>query len=40
MCPKYKEQLKKHPEWLAEAADFANVAAQERLVSTQALDSI
>ncbi|MBR2876809.1 MAG: hypothetical protein IKC01_06705 [Clostridia bacterium] len=40
MCPKYKEQLKKHPEWLAEAADFANVAAQERLVSTQALDSV
>lgn len=40
MCPKYKEQLRNHPEWLAEAADFANVAAQERLVSTQALDGI
>lgn len=40
MCPKYKEQLKHHPEWLAEAADFANVAAQEQLVATQALNDV
>lgn len=40
MCPKYKEQLKKHPEWLAEASDFVNVAAQQKLVATQALDKV
>ena len=40
MCPKYKEQLKQHPEWLAEAADFANVAAQQQLVATQALNNV
>lgn len=27
LCPKYKEQLKQHPEWLGEAAYFATVAA-------------
>lgn len=40
MCPKYKEQLKAHPEWLAEAADFANVAAQYQLVTSQTLDKV
>lgn len=40
MCPKYKEQLRQHPEWLAEAAEFTNVAAQHQLVSTQALDGV
>lgn len=40
LCPKYKEQLKQHPEWLGEAADFANVAAQYQLVTSQALDGV
>lgn len=40
MCPKYKELLKKHPEWLSEAADFVNVAAQQQLVATQSLDQV
>lgn len=40
ICPKYKEQLKKHPEWLGEAANFANVAAQYQLVTSQALDGV
>lgn len=40
LCPIYKEQLRKNPGWLAEAADFASVAAQNQLVSTQALDHV
>ena len=40
LCPKYKEQLKQHPEWLGEAASFANVAAQYQLVTSQALDGV
>ena len=40
ICPKYKEQLKQHPEWLGEAASFANVAAQYQLVTSQALDGV
>ena len=38
MCPQYKEQLKKHPEWLGQAANFATVAGQYHLISSQALD--
>ena len=40
ICPKYKMQLKKHPEWLAECADFAVVAGEYRLISGQALDGL
>lgn len=40
ICPHYKEQLKNHPEWLKGAADFVTVAGTERLVTTQALDSV
>lgn len=40
ICPHMKEQLKKHPEWLSEMTDFVTVAAQERLVTTQALDGV
>ena len=40
LCPKYKEQLKQHPEWLAEAADFSIVAAEQQLITTQALDGV
>lgn len=38
LCPKYKEQLKKHPEWVAEATDFATVAGQYHLITSQSLD--
>ena len=27
ICPKYKQDLKAHPEWMTEAANFATVAA-------------
>lgn len=40
LCPKYKELLKKHPEWLGEAANFTNVAAQYQLVTSQALEGV
>lgn len=40
LCPKYKEQLKQHPEWLGDAATFANVAAQYHLVTSQSLDGV
>lgn len=40
MCPKYREQLKQHPEWLANATDFISVAAQQVLIRTQALDGV
>lgn len=40
LCPKYKEQLKQHPEWLGEAANFATVAAQYQLITSQSLDSV
>ena len=40
LCPKYKKQLKEHPEWLAEVADFTIVAGEYHLASSQALDGI
>lgn len=40
MCPRVAEQLKKHPEWIASAADFINIAGQEVLVTSQALDGV
>lgn len=40
LCPKYKKQLKEHPEWLAEAADFTTVAGQHYLITSQALDGV
>ncbi len=40
MCPKYKKQLKEHPEWLSEAADFTVVAGTHSLVTSQALDNV
>lgn len=39
MCPHIKTQLKAHPEWISEAADFTTVAGEELLVTTQALDT-
>lgn len=40
LCPKYKEQLKQHPEWLGEAANFATVAAQYQLITSQSLNGV
>ena len=40
LCPKYKKQLQQHPEWLGEAANFATVAAQYQLITSQALDGV
>lgn len=40
MCPNIKKQLKEHPEWLSGAANFATVAAEEALITSQALDGI
>lgn len=40
LCPKYKQQLKEHPEWLKEAADFTTVAGQHYLITSQALDGV
>ena len=40
LCPKYKEQLKQHPEWLGEVANFATVAAQYQLITSQSLNGV
>lgn len=40
MCPKYKELLKKHPEWLEEAVNFTTVAAEYSLITTQTLNEV
>ena len=40
LCPKYKEQLKKHPEWIKEATEFTIAAGSTALIQTQALESI
>ena len=38
MCPRIKAQLAKHPELLVEAANFATVAGEEVLITSQLLD--
>ena len=40
LCPQFRIQLKKHPEWLGSATDFILVAGEDALVSTQALDKV
>lgn len=40
LCPHIKAQLKQHPEWVSEAANFATVAGQEALITSQALDGV
>ena len=40
LCPQLEIQLKKHPDWIAAAADFTIVAGEEALVTTQALDKV
>ena len=38
MCPRIKEQLAKHPEWLTEAANFTVMAGSEVFITSQLLD--
>lgn len=40
LCPRIKEQLRSHPEWINEAAKFTTVAGEEALITTQALDGV
>ncbi len=40
MCPRIKNQLKEHPEWLSGAADFVAVAGEDALITSQALDGV
>ena len=40
ICPQIRIQLKNHPEWLSDAANFTIVAGEECLVTTQALDKV
>jgi len=40
LCPEMAKELKNNPEWLSQAANFANVAAQYRLVTSQDLNSV
>ena len=40
LCQKYKDQLRQHPEWLGESANFAAVAAQYHLITSQTLDGV
>lgn len=40
LCPYIAAQLKAHPEWLSEAANFTVIAGQHHLITTQALDSV
>lgn len=38
LCSKIRKQLARHPEWLAEVVDFAVVAGEEALVTSQVLN--
>ena len=40
LCPRIMQQLKEYPELLIEVTDFATVAGEETLVTTQALDQV
>lgn len=40
MCPAIKLQLKGHPEWLAQATNFATVAGENALITSQALNRV
>lgn len=40
LCPRIKEQLKKHPEWLSNISDFVAVAGEEVLITGQGLNSV
>ena len=40
LCPRIKEQLKREPQLLVEAANFTTIAAQETLITSQALEGL
>ncbi len=40
LCPKHKKQLKEHPEWLGDVADFTTTAGTYELVTSQVLDNV
>lgn len=40
LCPNISLQLKEHPEWLGEAANFVTIAGEYELVTSNTLDSI
>jgi len=40
LCPNISIQLKEHPEWLGEAANFAIIAGEYKLVTSNALDTV
>lgn len=40
LCPFIKQQLKEHPNWLKDAADFTTVAGEYALVTSQALEHV
>lgn len=40
MCPRIKQQLKEHPEWILGASNFVTVAGEEVLVTSQLLDDM
>jgi len=40
LCPEMAKDLKNNPEWISQATNFATVAAQYRLVTSQDLNSV
>ena len=40
LCPFIKQQLKEHPNWLKDSADFTTVAGEYALVTSQTLDHV
>lgn len=40
LCPVMKKQLKEHPEWLSEIANFTIVAGENALITGQSLDNV
>ena len=40
LCPRIKEQLKKHPEWLSHISDFVTVAGEEGLITGQGINRV
>lgn len=40
LCPLIKKQLKEHPNWLKDSADFTIVAGEYALVTSQTLDQV
>lgn len=40
LCPQMCDQLKQHPEWLSEAADFTSAVGQYHLITSNTLDTV